>query len=101
VVWRDTSGLVYSAVVLSGLLTGGYACVTWLIGRVAPKKQGWIHIGLLAVSVTLVALLAYPFLIEPNLTLQAMSFGGWRSYFCQSIGDGANKRKLYNRKIYS
>src|SRR4249920_3082845 len=57
--WFGGTPAVWSTVQLffQVFLTGGYAYATWLIARVPAKKQGWIHIGLLAVSLVLVALL--------------------------------------------
>src|SRR5688572_27219627 len=68
--WFGGTPAVWSTVQLffQVFLTGGYAYASWLIGRVSAKKQGWIHISLLAVSLLVVALLGlvWPSPITPD-----------------------------------
>lgn len=75
--WFGGTPAVWSTVQLffQVFLTGGYAYATWLIGRVPAKKQGWIHIGLLAVSVLLVALLgsSWPSPITPDASWKPLT----------------------------
>lgn len=75
--WFGGTPAVWSTVQLffQVFLTGGYAYATWLIGRITPKKQGWIHIGLLAVSVVLVALLgaSWPSPVTPDASWKPLS----------------------------
>jgi hypothetical protein len=40
-------------------LTAGYAYAYWLISRISIKKQAWVHISLLVMSVSLVVVLGY------------------------------------------
>ena len=75
--WFGGTPAVWSTVQLffQVFLTGGYAYTTWLIGRVSAKKQGWIHLGLLAASVVLVALLGatWPSPITPDASWKPLS----------------------------
>ncbi len=52
-VW-STSMLFYQV-----LLLGGYAYSHWLVGRVRPRRQGQIHLMVLAVSVVLLLVAAF------------------------------------------
>ena len=40
-------------------LTGGYTYAAWLVRRVPLKKQGWIHLALLAASLIVIALVGF------------------------------------------
>ncbi len=75
--WFGGTPAVWSTVQLffQVFLTGGYAYTTWLIGRVPAKKQGWIHLGLLAISIVLVALLgaAWPSPVTPDASWKPLS----------------------------
>ena len=59
--WFGGTPAVWSTVQLffQVFLTGGYAYSSWLIGRVPAKKQGWIHLALLAASLAVLALLGF------------------------------------------
>jgi hypothetical protein len=41
------------------LLTGGYAYAYWLISRISVKKQTWLHISMLVMSLSLVVALGF------------------------------------------
>ena len=75
--WFGGTPAVWSTVQLffQVFLTGGYAYATWLIGRVTAKRQGWIHIGLLAVSLVLMALLgaSWPSPVMPDASWKPLS----------------------------
>lgn len=75
--WFGGTPAVWSTVQLffQVFLTGGYAYATWLINRVPAKRQGWIHIGLLAVSLVLVALLGlrWPSPVMPDASWRPLS----------------------------
>lgn len=75
--WFGGTPAVWSTVQLffQVFLTGGYAYATWLISRVPARKQGWIHIGLLAVSLVLVALLGgfWPSPVMPDASWKPLS----------------------------
>ncbi len=61
-VW-STSMLFYQI-----LLLGGYAYAHWLVDRIRPRRQGMIHLGILAVSLVLllVAALSWKSPITPD-----------------------------------
>lgn len=40
-------------------LTGGYAYAYWLISRISAKKQAWVHISMLVMSLSLVVALGF------------------------------------------
>jgi spermidine synthase len=50
-------------------LTGGYAYAYWLISRISTKKQTWMHISLLVISLSLVV--AFGFLWPSPITPDA------------------------------
>lgn len=55
--WFGGSPAVWSASLLffQVLLTGGYAYAYWLVGRLAPRRQGMVHLTLLGLAVVLLA----------------------------------------------
>ena len=69
--WFGGTPAVWSSVMLffQVALTGGYAYAWWLIGRVHERRQGGLHLLLLAASVALVAGLglAWPSPVTPGL----------------------------------
>ncbi|RPH61841.1 MAG: ferrichrome ABC transporter permease, partial [Chloroflexi bacterium] len=75
--WFGGTPAVWSTVQLffQVFLTGGYAYAYWLIGRVPVKKQGWIHLGVLAVSLAVVAALgfAWPSPITPDASWKPLN----------------------------
>jgi hypothetical protein len=75
--WFGGTPAVWSTVQLffQVFLTGGYAYTSWLIGRIPAKKQGWIHIALLAASLIVIALLGFlwPSPIMPDASWKPLS----------------------------
>lgn len=55
--WFGGTPAVWSASMLffQVLLTGGYAYAYWLVGRLAPRRQGLVHLSLLGLAVALLA----------------------------------------------
>ncbi len=58
--WFGGTPMVWSTVLLffQALLTAGYAYATWLLTRLRPKLQGWVHLVALGMSLSLIALAA-------------------------------------------
>jgi len=56
-------------------LTGGYAYAAWLVGRVPAKRQAWVHVAFLAVSLAaLVGLgLAWPSPVTPDASWKPLN----------------------------
>jgi len=70
--WFGGAPAVWSTVMLffQVLLTGGYAYAYGLVGRARPVRQGWIHLGFLALSgaVLVFTALSWPAPILPDLS---------------------------------
>lgn len=75
--WFGGTPAVWSAVQLffQVFLTGGYAYSTWLVRRVPARRQGWVHLGLLGVSVVVVVLLghSWPSPVTPDASWKPVS----------------------------
>src|SRR5512137_535225 len=56
-------------------LTGGYAYAYWLINRVSARKQTWVHLGLLVMSIALMVALGFfwPSPVTPGATWKPVS----------------------------
>jgi len=75
--WFGGTPAVWSTVQLffQVALTAGYAYANWLVGRISSKRQGWIHIALLAASLVIVASLGFfwPSPITPDSSWKPVS----------------------------
>lgn len=75
--WFGGTPAVWSTVQLffQVFLTGGYAYASWLIGRVPAKRQGWVHIALLAASLVAIALLglSWPSPVTPDASWKPLT----------------------------
>lgn len=68
--WFGGAPMVWSTVLLffQTLLTGGYAYATWLLAKLRPKLQGWVHLAALGLSLILlvIAALSWPSPLTPS-----------------------------------
>ncbi len=68
--WFGGTPMVWSTVLLffQVFLTGGYAYAGWLLGKLRPKAQGWVHLAALAISLGLLAAaaLTWPSPLTPD-----------------------------------
>jgi hypothetical protein len=75
--WFGGTPAVWSTVQLffQVFLTGGYAYAYWLMGRVPAKRQGWVHLAALAVSLAVVAALGFswPSPITPDASWKPLN----------------------------